>query len=89
LISRLAFVGCLLLLFGGLAIRLLPEFKMLRETDEKIAKMKLKAEEMGQQKERLESESVRLDSDPKYIEIKARDLLDLHKPGEAIFRFPK
>ncbi len=89
MISRLAFVGCLLLLFGGLAIRLLPEFKKLRETDDKIASMKQQAEEMALKKERLENESVLLDADPNFIEIKARDLLDLHKPGESIFRFSK
>ena len=89
LISRLSFVGCLLLMFGGLALRLLPEFKALRESDEKIASLKQKVDQLGREKERLESESVLLDGDKKFIEIKARDLLDLHKPGETIFRFTK
>lgn len=89
LISRLAFVGCLLLLFGGLAVKLLPEFKALQATDEKIANLKTQADSLALQKERLENESVLLDSDKTFIEIKARDTLDLHKPGETIFRFTK
>jgi cell division protein FtsB len=89
LISRLAFVGCLLLLFGGLALRLLPEFKALRETDDKIASLKQYLDQLSRDKERLEGESVLLEGDKKFVEIKARDLLDLHKPGETIFRFSK
>ena len=89
MLSRLAFVGCLLLLFGGLALRLLPEFKALRATDEKIASLKQNLDQLSRDKERLEGESVLLEGDKKFIEIKARDLLDLHKPGETIFRFTK
>ncbi len=89
LVTRLAFVGCLILLFGGLALTLLPEFKGLRATDEKIASLKTELSTLQENKERLENENVLLDGDRAFIELKARDLLDLHKPGETIFRFTK
>ena len=30
-----------------------------------------------------------IENDPQYLELKARDHLDLHKAGEVIFRFEK
>jgi cell division protein FtsB len=87
LVSRLAFVGCLLLLFGGLALSLLPEFKALRATDEKIVALKADAQRLKLQKEHLEMESVLLETDAAYIEVKARDNLSLSKPNETVVRF--
>ena len=87
LVIRFAFVGCLLILFGGLGIMLLPELKSLRTTDDRISALKVQEATLQASKEKLESTSVLLSNDQQFIEYKARDVLDLRKPNETIFRF--
>ena len=87
LVIRFAFVGCLLLLFGGLGIMLLPELKSLRTTDARIADLKAQEITLQRTKDNLDRTSILLIGDEHFIEYKARDLLDLKKPDEVIFRF--
>lgn len=87
LVIRFAFVGCLLLLFGGLGIMLLPQLKSLRTTDARIADLKSQEAILQKKKEKLDRTSILLLGDEHFIEYKARDILDLKKPDEVIFRF--
>ena len=84
---RFAFVGCLLLLFGGLGIMLLPQLKSLRTTDTHIADLKSQEAALQKKKGKLDRTSILLLGDEHFIEYKARDILDLKKPDEVIFRF--
>lgn len=87
LVIRFAFVGCLLLAFGGLGIMLLPELKGLRVTDVQILDLKQQEQILQKTKDKLDRTSVLLSGDKQFIEYKARDVLDLKKPNEVIFRF--
>lgn len=87
LLTRLAFVGCLILLFGGLALMLLPELKSLRESDQHIADLKAKVEKLEKDKQKLEDQSILLSHDKEFVEYTARDELGMKQPGEKIFRF--
>ena len=87
LVIRFAFVGCLLLLFGGLGLMFLPQLKSLRTTDTHIAKLKTQEAALQKVRGKLERTSILLLGDEHYIEYKARDILDLKKPDEVIFRF--
>jgi cell division protein FtsB len=87
IVTQSAFVGCLLLLFGGLAIALLPELKQLRQTDQQIVELKSKAAALLEEKEKLQQTSILLTEDKEFVEFKARDELNMKKPGEKIFRF--
>lgn len=87
LVIRFAFVGCLLMLFGGLGIMLLPALKNLRNSDAIIAGLKSQEAVLQKTRAKLERTSVLLMGDKQFIEYKARDILDLKKPDEVVFRF--
>lgn len=83
------FAGALIVLVGlaSLAVPFFPkleEFRKLNEEGRHIEelrdRLKLELEE-----KRLELEMTR--SDPQFIEIQARDHLDLYREGEVVFRF--
>lgn len=87
ILTRIAFIGCLLMIFGTLSVMLLPELSALRKVDERIADLTVALDKSQRVKEKMDDESVLLSEDKNFIEIKARDELGLKKPGETVFRF--
>jgi len=86
LVIRFAFVGCLLLLFGGLGLMFLLQLKSLRTTGTHVANLKTQEAGLRKMRGKLERTSILLLGDEHYIEYKAGDILDLKKPDEVIFR---
>jgi cell division protein FtsB len=87
LLSRCLIVVCLLLLFGGLAVKFLPRLSDLKQADAQIATLKEKVAELERTKDRLEQTSILLTQDKAFIEYKARDYLGMKQENEKVFRF--
>jgi len=87
LVTRFSLVAILLLLFGGMAVLFIPRLKSHQAADEEIARLSDQVAELKRKRDDLESQKVLLTTDKAFVEIKARDLLDLKKDGETVFRF--
>jgi cell division protein FtsB len=87
LVIKLSAIAAFALLAVCLVIPLKPrlaEYRQLAETGQA-----LEAERAALQRdlERREAELQMLERDPQFVEIKARDTLDMCQPGEVVFRF--
>lgn len=87
MITRIALIGCLLMIFGTLSVMLLPELSAIRKVDARIADLTVALDKSQRVKEKMENESVLLSEDQNFVEIKAREELGLKKPGETLFSF--
>ncbi|MBP7950479.1 MAG: septum formation initiator family protein [Verrucomicrobiales bacterium] len=87
LITRFSLVGILLLFFGGMALLFLPRIKAHRHADEEIANLTTQVVDLQRKRDDLENQKILLTHDKPFVETKARDLLDLKKDGETVFRF--
>ena len=85
--NRFAFV--LLVLLGCVAVALLsvPEVKELKRLEAELAYTKEQEAEAQDRKDQKRRELAAIKEDPEYLELKARDRLNLHRRGERIFRF--
>ena len=63
-----------------------PEWVRLHDMKRDLAKEKTRLEELNKQAKDREQEVRLLQNDPEYLEMIARDRLDLMKEGETIFR---
>jgi cell division protein FtsB len=63
-----------------------PEWVRLHDMKRDLAKEKTRLEELNKQSKDREQEVRLLQNDPEYLEMIARDRLDLMKEGETIFR---
>jgi cell division protein FtsB len=86
-VSRFALVGTLLLAFGGLIVAFLPRLRAHDQANQKEAELKAKIAELEHKRDAMQDTLLLLHHDRNYIELKARDLLDLKEDGEVIFRF--
>ncbi|HWB05449.1 MAG TPA: septum formation initiator family protein [Verrucomicrobiales bacterium] len=75
------------LLVACLAIPLRPKFAEYRELDEKGKVLEAEKAALQRDIERREAELQMLERDPNFVGVKARDTLNLCKPGEVVFRF--
>lgn len=85
-LNRCAFVILVLLGCGAVALLSLPQVKELQRLEAEQALVEdeeIKARARLEQKE-LELEAIR--KDPEYLELVARDRLNLHREGETILR---
>ncbi len=69
------------------ALPLRPRFAEYRELDEKGKALEAEKAELQREIDQKNAELQMLDRNPEFIAIKARDTLNLCRPGEVIFRF--
>ncbi|GAA5496116.1 Septum formation initiator [Rubritalea squalenifaciens DSM 18772] len=74
---------------AGVIVSRLPHFKDLEKMEMELAEVKSHEADVLSRKDQHEREYRALEQDPHFLEIKARDRLDLYKPGEVIFRFQR
>ena len=88
-VSRFAGLGCLLLLIAIISVPFFPRFRDYRALNEEGRVVAAHRDEYRAQLEAKVAELNMIDKDPQFLELKARDHLDLYKEGEVIFRFEK
>ncbi len=87
LVIRIGAVVAFCILVACLALPLRPRFAEYRELTEAGQALDAEKASLEREIERRESELQMLDRDPAFLEIKARDALDMCQPGEVVFRF--
>ena len=75
------------LLVACFAIPLRPRLAEYRALDEKGKALEAEKAALQREIERREAELQMLERDPSFVAVKARDTLNLCKPGEVVFRF--
>jgi cell division protein FtsB len=75
------------LLVACFAIPLRPRLAEYRELDEKGRALEAEKAALQRDIERREAELQMLERDPHFVAVKARDTLNMCKPGEVVFRF--
>ena len=86
-VSRFAGVGCILLLLCIGAVPFFPKFAEYRTLNEEGREQAAKRDKLVNQLEEKNAQLQLIENDTQYLELKARDHLDLAKEGEVIFRF--
>ena len=86
-VSRFAGLGCVLMLIGIISVPFFPRFRDYRALNEEGREVAARRDKIRAQLDEKEAELRMLKTDPQFIELKARDHLDLSKEGEVIFRF--
>ena len=88
-VSRFAGLGCVLMLIGIISVPFFPRFRDYRALNEEGREVAARRDKIRAQLDEKEAELRMLKTDPQFIELKARDHLDLSKEGEVVFRFEK
>ena len=86
-VSRFAGLGCLLLFIGIISVPFFPRFRDYRLLNEEGRSVAARRDKLKAQLEEKEAELRLVETDPQFLELKARDHLDLSKEGEVVFRF--
>jgi cell division protein FtsB len=88
-VSRFAGLGCLLLLIGIISVPFFPRFRDYRNLNQEGREVAARRDELRAELDQKEVKLRLIETNPQFLEIKARDHLDLYKEGEVIFRFEK
>lgn len=88
-LNRYAFYLFVLLGCGLVIASSWPQFEHLKEMEVELAETKRMEIAALEQKDQKFREYRAVEQDPKYLEIIARDRLDLKKQGERVFRFAR
>lgn len=88
-LNKVAFACFALLAAATVAVTCLPQKKELRRLDELLDDAGKREQLSLQENDRATRELSALQSDPNYLEIIARDRLDLQKEGEQIIRIER
>jgi cell division protein FtsB len=75
------------LLVACFAIPLRPRLAEYHALDEKGRALEAEKAALQREIERREAELQMLDRDPNFVAVKARDTLNMCRPGEVVFRF--
>lgn len=86
-VSRFAGLGCLLLMIAIISVPFFPRFREYRALNEEGRAIAARRDELKAQLDKKDAELRMIETDPQFLELKARDHLDLQKDGEVIFRF--
>ena len=86
-VSRFAGLGCLLLLIGIISVPFFPRFRDYQILNEEGREVAARRDKLRAQLDAKEAELRMIQTDPQFLELKARDHLDLYKEGEVVFRF--
>ena len=79
----------MLLLIAIISVPFFPRFRDYRALNEEGRHVAVQRDEYRAILDKKESELRMIENDVKFLELKARDHLDLYKEGEVIFRFGK
>ncbi len=77
-------MGCV-----AVAILALPQVRELQRMEADLAKVEEREQRTMDEKDRKSRELGALLDDPEYLELMARDRLDLYKPGEKVVRMKR
>ena len=69
-----------------MAILALPQVRELRRMEGELGTVREREQRVMDEKDRKSRELAALRDDPEYLELMARDRLDLYKPGERVVR---
>lgn len=86
-VSRFAGVGCVLLLICIISVPFFPRFRAYRTLNEEGRAVEAERDSLRAILAGKQAELDMLQKDDQFIELKARDHLDLYREGEVIFRF--
>ena len=89
IVNRAAFTIFLVTGCVAMAVLSVPQMRKLRSLDEELARAKAQESHVRSQKEQRTRELPALRDDPAYLELIARDRLDLYRSGEQIYRIDK
>jgi cell division protein FtsB len=88
-VSRFAGLGCLMLMIAIISVPFFPRFADYRKLNEEGREVAARRDKLKGQLDEKEAELRMIETDPQFLELKARDHLDLSKEGEVVFRFEK
>ncbi|MES2706857.1 MAG: septum formation initiator family protein [Verrucomicrobiota bacterium] len=86
-VSRFAGVGCILMLICIISVPFFPRFRDYRALNEEGRTVEAERDRLRLVLEEKEAQLRMIESDAQFIELKARDHLDLYREGEVVFRF--
>ena len=89
IVNRAAFSIFLLTGCIALAVLSVPQMRALRSLNEELARANAQESHVLSQREQRRRELAALRDDPAYLELVARDRLDLYRTGERIYRIRK
>jgi len=89
IVNRAAFTIFLVTGCVAMAALSVPQMRKLRSLKEELARAKAQEHHVRSHKERKSRELAALRDDPAYLELVARDRLDLYRSGERIYRIEK
>jgi cell division protein FtsB len=87
IVIKVCVVTAFVILVTGLVIPLRPRLAEYQALNEKGRVLEAERAALQREIERRESELQMLERDPLFVEVKARDTLDMCQPGEVVFRF--
>jgi len=85
-LNRVLSLGIAMLLFAYLAGTFWPKMEHLREVDRQVAGLSAQVTELQAKRDQLRRENTWLTTDPGYLEVRARDRLNLKRVGETIYQ---
>ena len=86
LANKTAFAVLIVLGCVAVAILALPQVRELQAMEAELATVQEREQRTMEEKDRKSRELAALRDDPEYLELMARDRLDLYKPGERVIR---
>jgi len=86
IVTRSAFSVFLLTACVALAVLSVPQMRKLRALKEELARAKALETHVEQQKDQKRRDLNAIRNDPAYLELVARDRLDLYREGEKVYR---
>ena len=89
IVNRAAFTIFLVTGCVAMAVLSVPQMRKLRSLNEELARANAQEAHVRSQKEQKTRELAALRNDPAYLELVARDRLDLYRSGERIYRIEK
>lgn len=87
IVSRIAGGMIVVLVVCSIAVPFFPRLKAYQELNEEGRIAEANRDRLKRIREDRQAELRMIETDPQYIELKAREHLDLHREGEVIFRF--
>lgn len=89
IVNRAAFVLLVVIACVAVAVLSVPQVRKLRGLKEELARTKAHETHVRAYQDQKSSELSALRSDPSYLELIARDRLDLYRSGERIYRIER
>lgn len=89
MVNRFAFAILIAMGCVAIAILALPQVRELQRLEVELSQVEAREQESLELKDRKRRELSALRNDPEYLELVARDRLDLYVPGEQVVRIKR